>query len=282
MQRIGIMQGRLLPPEENKIQCFPRKDWMLEFGLAAAAGLDLIEWIYDLWGEDANPIRSDEGIDQIRALTSRHEVGIVSICADYFIERPLIRATSQEKDSRIHRLIWLISRCQRLGAGRIVLPFVDNSSIRSQSELGEVIERLREILPLAADNDVEIHLETSLTPTSFAKLLDKLPFPNALVNYDTGNSASLGYDFREELSAYGERIGSVHIKDRVLGGGTVRLGHGNADVPGFLSGLQRHGYSGDLILQMARGQSGREVDWARHYRSMVLSYLRAAMEEVGG
>ena len=35
------------------------------------------------------------------------------------------------------------------------------------------------------------------------------------VNYDSGNSASLGYDPTDEFAAYGERVGSVHIKDRV-------------------------------------------------------------------
>ena len=36
------------------------------------------------------------------------------------------------------------------------------------------------------------------------------------VNYDTGNSASLGYDPSEEISVYGHRIINVHIKDRKL------------------------------------------------------------------
>ena len=97
MQRIGIMQGRLLPPEEGRFQCFPRQGWMTEFSLAAAAGLDSIEWIYDMWGEGANPISSDRGIDHARHLAKEHNVEVVSLCADYFMERPLIRASSEEK-----------------------------------------------------------------------------------------------------------------------------------------------------------------------------------------
>ncbi len=272
------MQGRLLPPEGGRFQCFPRQGWMAEFGLAAAAGLDSIEWIYDVWGEGANPISSDRGIDQVRHLVNEHSVEVRSLCADYFMERPLIRASSEEKRSRTNHLFWLISRCQLLSISRIVLPFVDNSSIQTDSEMAEVISTLREVVPHASEAHLEIHLETSLCPAAFGDLLGRLSFPEVKANYDTGNSASLGYDFGEELSAYGSRIGSVHLKDRVRGGGTVPLGCGNADIPAVLAKLHELGYSGDFILQVARGEPGQEVEWAEHNRRVLVSHLQAAAE----
>jgi L-ribulose-5-phosphate 3-epimerase len=282
MQRIGIMQGRLLPPPGGRFQCFPREGWASEFALAAQAGLDSIEWIYDAWGEDANPISSDQAIGQVGMLSQQSGVAVVSLCADYFMDRPLIRTSPAEKRERVERLIWVVARCHRLGIRRIVLPFVDDSRICSDQEKLEVVAILRDVLPVAAKNGVEIHLETSLDPAAFARLLDQLPFANAKANYDSGNSASLGYDFRDELAAYGERIGSVHIKDRVRGGGTVPLGEGDADIPGVLGGLQRLGFSGDFILQTARGRPGLEVDWARHNRSLVSGYLHPAVSGANG
>jgi len=281
MQRIGIMQGRLLPPEGGGFQCFPRQGWMAEFGLAASIGLDSIEWIYDTWGENANPISSDGGIEQVSSLAKQHGVAIGSLCADYFMERPLTGIRVGEKRKRIEHLTWLISRCLHLNITRIVLPFVDNSSMRSESEMSEVIVMMCDILPIASASHVELHLETSLRPSAFAALLDKLPFPEVRANYDIGNSASLGYDFREELSAYGNRIGSVHVKDRTLGGGTVPLGQGCADIGGVLAGLQELGYSGDFILQPARGESGKEVELARHNHRLVKSCLERTREVHG-
>jgi hexulose-6-phosphate isomerase len=93
------------------------------------------------------------------------------------------------------------------------------------------------------------------------------------VNYDSGNSASLGYSPRDEFGAYGARVGSVHVKDRVLGGGTVPLGRGDADFLGLLEGLRRTEYAGDFILQAARGESGGEVELAKHNRAFVESWL---------
>ena len=100
----------------------------------------------------------------------------------------------------------------------------------------------------------------------FRSLLDKLPHPYLKANYDSGNSSSLGYDVREEIAAYGERIGSVHIKDRVRGGGTVPLGTGDAEIPVLLSELSRIGYKGDFVMQIARGEAGQELAWIRQNR----------------
>jgi len=270
---IGIMQGRLLPPEGGLFQCFPRQGWAAEFARAADAELDAIEWIYDVWGQDANPISSDDGVIRIKELSRQHSVSVVSLCADYFMDRPLLRVHPAERDKRVDRLLWLIQRCQRLGITRIVLPFVDNSRISSEQEMRDVISLLSDILPVAGAASVEIHLETSLDPADFAKLLGQLPFANVKANYDIGNSASLGYDFEEELGSYGEQIGSVHIKDRIRGGGTVPLGSGNADIPGVLEGLCKLGFSGDFILQVARGEAGEELAWSRHNRKFLLSCL---------
>jgi hexulose-6-phosphate isomerase len=127
-------------------------------------------------------------------------------------------------------------------------------------------------MPFAEETGIEIHLETSLGPAEFAKLLDSIPHPKLKVNYDSGNSASLGYSPADEFGAYGDRIGSVHIKDRVLNGGTVLLGTGSADFPRVFSCLEKVGYQGDFTLQVARGTPGDEVALARQNLAFVRGY----------
>jgi len=132
------------------------------------------------------------------------------------------------------------------------------------------------VAPQAEKSGVELHLETALDPAGFRALLGRLPHPILKVNYDSGNSSSLGYDPREELAAYGPRIGSVHIKDRVCGGGTVPLGTGSANIPALLSGLSEIRYTGDYVLQVARGAEGAEVEWARQNRLWLVRELERA------
>jgi hexulose-6-phosphate isomerase len=103
-----------------------------------------------------------------------------------------------------------------------------------------------------------------------------LPERVVKVNYDSGNSASLGYVVKEEFAAIGNNIGSVHIKDRICGGGTVPLGCGNADFAAVFENLRQISYSGDFTLQVARGKVGDEVNWARHNVDFLRGYWAEA------
>jgi L-ribulose-5-phosphate 3-epimerase len=268
---IGIMQGRLVPPSEGRIQCFPRERWRDEFALAATAGLEAIEWIYDLHGADVNPFAADDGLEELRALSAENAVQVRSLCADYFMDKPLLRANEREIDERTKTLEWLLGRCAILGMNRIVLPFVDASRIESDAELSDVVVVLERVLQAAISTGVELHLETSLPPARFADLLARLPHPMVKVNYDSGNSSSLGYHPVDEFAAYGARVGSVHIKDRVHGGSTVPLGSGDADFKALFKCLEDIGYHGDFVLQVARGAAGDEVALARKNREFVLA-----------
>jgi L-ribulose-5-phosphate 3-epimerase len=272
---VAIMQGRLLPPRDGRIQCFPRDGWRDEFASAAAAGLDAIEWIYDVVGLDVNPVATDAGLQEMAALSAQTGVSVRSICADYFMDRPLVRADSNQTEDRMETLAWLLRRCALLDAGRVVMPFVDASRIASDAELDSVASILGRILSVLDETGVELHLETSLAPQPFADLLARLPHPSVKVNYDSGNSASLGYSPRDEFAAYGSRVGSVHIKDRVRGGGTVPLGSGDTDFEALFSCLHDIAYQGDFVLQVARGEDGDEVNWAIHNRAF-LAALQAA------
>lgn len=270
---IAIMQGRLVPPHEGRIQCFPRDRWRDEFALAADAGIDAIEWIYDLHGEDVNPIVTDEGLSDVNALSAQKGVQVRSICADYFMDRPILRADGRAVEERTATLVWLLGRASKLGARRVVVPFVDASRIDSDAELDHVVTVLGGVLPALETSGVELHLETSLSPGRFADMLARLPHAMVRVNYDAGNSASLGYDPKDEFAAYGARVGSVHIKDRVKGGGTVPLGSGDTDFASLFKCLAEVGYAGDFVLQVARGMPGDELGWARRNRAYILALL---------
>jgi len=263
MTRIRIMQGRLLPPMEGRFQSFPRGRWREEIASSREAGLDGIEWIYDTFGEGHNPIETAEGRQLLMRLCADHHVIVDSVCADYFLDKPLLRAHGDDRDKLEHRLHELVTQCGSLRIRYIVLPFVDASRIESDADAAEVASILLRVIPMAEQSNVELHLETSLSPRRFAALLAQVDHPLIRVNYDSGNSASLGYLPAEEFDCFGGRVGSVHIKDRVKGGGTVPLGSGDADFAGLFACLRATGYQGDYVLQVARDRDGNELQWAR-------------------
>jgi L-ribulose-5-phosphate 3-epimerase len=209
----------------------------------------------------------------MRELIAETGVGVESICADYFMDAPLLRVDADTLDSRLETLSWLLRRGQLLGINRMVMPFVDASAIETAEEADQVVSILRRALPIAEETGIELHLETSLNPAAFAALLERIEHPFLKANYDSGNSSGIGYAPRDEFDAYGIRVGSVHIKDRVFGGTTVPLGTGDADFASLFDCLAEVGYEGDFILQVARDIPGDEVAWARKNREFVLTRL---------
>lgn len=272
---IGIMQGRLLPPVGGRLQAFPGDLWSKEFELAASLGIDCIEWIYDLQSASENPVARDEGGPAISDIARRSGVTVRSLCADYFIDVPLV-GTRTETSGALDHLAWLLERCAGVGMQRVIVPFVDASAIRSPAELKQAAKAVGRAADVARRQHVEIHLETSLEPDEYRSLLGRLPEDVVKVTYDSGNSASLGFAPAREFDAYGPRIGSVHVKDRVRGGGSVPLGTGDADLATVFAGLRRLRYSGDFILQVSRGEPGDEVAWAAHNVSFVAALWDAS------
>jgi L-ribulose-5-phosphate 3-epimerase len=274
MAKFGIMQGRLVPPENGRLQSFPRERWRDEFALAKAAGLDYIEWIYDAYGLGANPILEPNGISAMHELKQQSGVELRSMCADYFMDYPLLRCTTEESSARLDRLFLLIDAAEQLGMNRIVLPFVDASAINTEEEMDAVVKALRVALPFARKSGVELHLETSLSPKGFAAFLERIPDPMVKVNYDSGNSASLGYSVKEEFAAYGKAVGSIHIKDRKRGASTVPLGTGDAELAALAECVAEFKYPGDFTLQVARSAVGEEVAWAKQNLAYTKTLLR--------
>jgi hexulose-6-phosphate isomerase len=272
---IGIMQGRLLPKISGRIQCFPADQWRDEFPLAEKAGLQLIEWIYEVYGAVHNPLSTDQGIAELKELSVKHGVAVRSLCADYFMDRPML-ANPEEGVLKLH---WLLGRCHLAGIKRIILPFVDASRLINSAAEDSLIEFLTPFSSEAESMGIELHLETDLPPVRFAKLIAQLPESVFKVNYDSGNSASHGYDVAEEFAAYGARIGSLHIKDRVRGGSTVPIGAGNANLPALRAALESIDYDDDVILQAAREREGNELEWIRGVRENVEKILFQNLEE---
>lgn len=259
------MQGRLLPKYSNRYQAHPVGYWENEFKIASEIGLDLIEFILDENDYKINPLLTSSGQLKIKKITDKG-VKVKSICADYFMIAPLHSDNSNVVKLSLEVLVQLIKSAYKLNVKDIVLPCVDQSSIRDKKLRGRFIEVLKDVLDFANENKVNISLETDLNPKQFNDLIEKLDSPCIKVNYDIGNSASLGYKFEDELESYGSIISDIHIKDRLLYGGSVILGQGNADIPGFLRYLRRYDYKGPFIMQAYRDDEGitifkRQFKW---------------------
>jgi len=272
MLSIGIMQGRLSPPVDGQIQAFPSEHWREEFILAREAGLKCIEWIYDRTQGRLNPLESENGIKEIQKCTEQTGVRVSSVCADYYMDELLVKEDGTENGRMISNLQWLIYQSNKLDVNHIVLPFVDGSSLNSKTHIKTASKIIRFLIPHAVNCDIELHLESDLSPKLLSGLLEEIDHPFVKVNFDIGNSAALGYDPIEELRALSPYLGGVHVKDRLLGGESVPLGTGNANFKTCFRLLKKYDYHGCLILQAARGNVGQEFSLAKKNREIIENY----------
>lgn len=268
---IGIMQGRLSPRIDGKIQAYPANTWQKEFQIAQEIGYAAIEWIVEKPVE-TNALMTDSGKAEIKKVISSTEVRIDFVCADIFMQQPLVRMTEEMRLQNKEYLLEIIKNAKEVGAVGVEIPFVDNSSIKNDKEKQEFIDAMQDAFKLAKDLDIKISLETDLSPIAFRELLEEIGLDFVQANYDIGNSASLGFDPKEELDAYGQRILNVHVKDRKLGGTTVPLGTGNAKIDLVIQKLQEFGYSGGLTMQAARGED--DVETAKEQLNYVRNLLK--------
>jgi L-ribulose-5-phosphate 3-epimerase len=255
----GVMQGRLLPKYHGRYQAHPVGYWQDEFFLASKQGLDCVEFILDFDGAAMNPLLSENGVDEILSVVDRSGIEVKTVCADYFMEAPL---HSEDKTVALRSygvLQRLISRSSMVGVNTIVIPCVDHASLDSLTKIEGFVRAVTPAIDELENNQITLSIEADLAPGPFVDLLERFDSKTISVNYDTGNSAALGYDPLEELAAYGDRITDIHIKDRKLGGGPVLLGTGDTEFDVFFKKLREFDYSGPFIMQAYRDDEGVEV-----------------------
>jgi len=268
--KIGVMQGRLVPKYQGRYQAFPVGMWQDEFKVAQECGLDLIEFILDFNDAEENPLLKLGGVDEIVKISKDTSVSVKTICADYFMEAPLHSSDSKLAKESFKILERLLEAAKVLKITDIVIPCVDQSSLKTEEAVNRFIKQIIKIIPTIEKENFNLSLETDLAPQPFIELLNQLNSKNITVNYDIGNSAALGFDSDEELAAYGDRITDIHIKDRLLGGGPVTLGEGNADFVKFFDKLEEYDYQGPFIMQAYRDDEGvdvfkRQLKWVTHF-----------------
>ena len=267
------MQGRLSQPYGGKFQSFPVTSWKQEFEKASNCGFEAIEWIFDCHTQ--NPILSPDGISEIKLLSNKYNIVINSICADYFMEKKLFCESHDSLEKNITILKELILQATKLGSSIIEIPLVDSSSLKTSDDKTQLRNNLDKVIVLAEKNSITIVLETDLSPTDFKEFLLEFDHPNVMANYDSGNSASLGYDSKEELTILKKWIKNVHVKDRKFKGTTVPLGLGNTNFDLFFSTLSKIQYSGDLIIQGARSSDPETIPetTCESYKKFVKEYV---------
>jgi hypothetical protein len=251
---IGILQGRLSPPQGKAMQFFPQ-DWAAEFPLAKKLGFSSLTWFLDRNIPAFDPIRDvwlnkeilaqiDEArtIVPIQALDSSHQ---------YPWFGPEASATIDAFELLLPTLVPRLT-------GSIILPLLLHNAPHANEEKEQTRNTLVQLLELGAPFNACFALESEMHAQELADFVDSFNNPRLGVCYDLGSATAYGFDTPTELRMLGKRIFEVHIKDHKRGhiigtNPSVKLGDGDADFIGCFEALQAIGYTGGVTLQAWRG-----------------------------
>ena len=248
-QRVGVMQGRLSPRPENRLQAFPHQTWPEEFAQAKRLGFSYIEWIYEAERALENPITSSAGRAAIRACADESALPVGSVCADYFMIHRLAGGTAQARLRHAAELSELVHWTRELGATRILLPLLETSAVDSDDLVRDVTESILRVCPALEACGVVLGLELEIPGKDYAALIRGIGHDKVRAYYDTGNSTAQGFDIATDILPLLPWLEAVHLKDRALFGTSRPFGSGAANFAGFFAVLAQTGKTFDFLTQ---------------------------------
>ena len=257
-KKIGFMQGRLSSMIGNKIQAFPSKNWFKEFKIAKSIGISLMEWTIDQKNLYKNPLLTETGRNKIQLLSKKFDIRIESLTGDCFMQSSFWKFKNHKRQKLQKDFLNIVKASSQVGIKKIIVPLVDNGSLQNLSQQKIILKFMSNITKILKKNKQMILFELDMEPKKANNFISKFNSKYFGINYDIGNSASLGFDPKKEFISYGKRIKNVHIKDRVYKGNSVKLGYGNANFEKVFSLFSKIKYRGNYILQTARAKNNRD------------------------
>lgn len=258
---IGILQGRLTPSRDGRLQFFPVGEWEAEFSKAREIGFAALEPLvaHDTYRE--HPLWTEEGTERLLGLAAETGVRLPSVHG-FFKWR-------NRAEESVAALRAILPRVRAIGAKTVLISLFDENAVKDRDDEKRVIEIFRPLADEAGRHGIALGLESEIPAGEFKRFAAAFGHPAVGIYYDIGNMVSMGVDVPAEIRMLGPLIVGVHVKDRTVGGGTVPLGAGAANFPEIFKALRDIGYSGSFIIQGARDAGRDDVELSREYYQKV-------------
>jgi sugar phosphate isomerase/epimerase len=255
--KVGIIQGRLSMPSKGKIQEFPTETWKDEFETIKELGLDGIEWILTSDQFLNNPLLTELDLPK----------EILSICVDN-----IVNAKISDSHFVYENLVPVLNKMIDINVKKIVVPLLEDSNVNDEKLRKKFIENISQIADQYPEVEFCFEFETKIE--IIMEILESRD--NFYLTYDTGNFTSFygkSVDHKFLINLFGKKIKNVHIKDRDYNGNTKPFGFGNTDFDIIFETLKEIGYIENFILQLSRGENGRETDYIKNIYKIIKNQL---------
>ena len=260
LKNISVTQGRLVPNSKdkkfkNKIQQFPDKLWIKELKILYQNKIKYIEWVISKENFNLNPITKKIKLKIIKNHLRINNVHIRSVDLDFLVYSSFFNKKSTTKIKK--KIDLIIKNAIKLNVKYIIFPFLEKQSLINSERKQKVLTYLNFLLK-KYEKKISFLIEIDLKPKDVLIYIKN--FKGKIgITYDTGNSAGLGYKFKEEKN-YFKFVKNIHLKDKLKNGKSTRLGKGNYNFKKLFNFLKKINYRYGINLQTARSKNGNDLD----------------------
>ena len=206
-----------------------------------------MEWTLDDHNLEVNPFLTAIGQKRIKSLSDKFGVSIKSVTGDCFMQKPFWKYGEDEQSRLMKKFEKICDACFAQEVVNIVVPLVDDGALETLEQENKLKDVLSGYVRYLEERNLYILFESDFSPSRLRDFIEDFPESCFGINYDLGNSASLGLDPVEEFALYGNNKMSHK-------GSSFRdnspLGSGNADL--------------DLVFR----------NWLKHYAVFIMQTAR--------
>lgn len=250
INKLGILQGRVIPEQLDKLQLFPISNWKNEFTAIKDIGFHYVELLFDKKLFFKKVLLNFSNLNFFNnTVIQANKLKAGSVCADFLtLFSPISVKTQKHFYECILKLIILVKNTT---IKVIVIPFFDQNLIKSKNDLVSVLNWIEEkqLDRIVNKNNIVLALELNLSAEQINEAFLGHRFKNIKVCYDLGNARLSGRNPEDEIIELKRIIAHVHIKDRKINGANVMLGKGDVNFSACFNSLKKINYSGLMILE---------------------------------
>lgn len=246
--KYGVMEGFRMHRSNTEYGLMCEGDRTLLFHMAKELGFHGVELGIGLdYREDLLWTGQGGARQAIKLEARRTSIETASICLHLLNYDENSPASDKEEHREAGREIIrnAMEVCAHIGASVILVPFFGTAALKSEEQIRHLVDEMKRLLPMAEDKGVFLALETSLEAPQMVEVVESIGSDHVKVYFDTGNTASKGYDVVQEIMTLDELIAQVHMKDHP----SRTLGEGNINFGGVIDALEKTGFDGYLVLE---------------------------------
>jgi hypothetical protein len=255
--KLGILQGRLSIPVQGHIQEFPYLTWKQEFDNLDDLGLIGIEWLITPNTNHSNPLFTEVKLPK----------NILSVCVD-----TMVNSQFYDKEFMEVNLIPVLNKMTNSNLTKVVIPLLESSSIENSKTRYNFLKNITDISEQYPT--IDFCFEFECKKEIIKEIVDLKD--NFFITYDTGNFTSTykeKVNHGELISYFNRKIKNIHFKDRTYDGKTKNFGDGNTNFIEIIDSLKKINYNENIILQLARGEDGDEINYIKEIVSKITKIL---------